>query len=287
MKESFLTRLASYSQNPTKLSIENFLTEVMAYVINTDRVFRHTFVGLVIPKRSMQRRFRNASALPQQTIGKGIVDLVLELADERLLVEVKVGARETETKIYGQGWVPQIRKYLSNGAGCVAYLTTRNVPSPDVKSKFFLGHFLIESLYGRLDRKRLSPLGQLLLDFMEENDMKALEPFSKTDLSNAVHAFSFARKCEEILDEVAKDVGPEINKIFKKKSRLTSGHFSPTYESAYCSTRKFKYGVATRIYLSLDPSDGELGFCVSARISRKHMHSVNRHLKWEQYQSEL
>jgi len=55
----------------------------------------------------MQRGFANAKALPQQTIGRGIVDLVLTGRRSRVLVEVKIGAQETQTKIYGHGWVPE------------------------------------------------------------------------------------------------------------------------------------------------------------------------------------
>jgi hypothetical protein len=60
-----------------KLSIENFLTEVLAYLVNTDRTFCRTFVQHVIPNRRMRRGFKYASALPQQTIGRGIAGLTL------------------------------------------------------------------------------------------------------------------------------------------------------------------------------------------------------------------
>lgn len=75
MSSSLFIRPASYSQNPSKHSKENFLTEVLAYLINNDRVFRRLFVHHLIPDKRMQRRFEQASALPQQTIAKGIVDL--------------------------------------------------------------------------------------------------------------------------------------------------------------------------------------------------------------------
>jgi hypothetical protein len=287
MPESLFTRLVSYSQNPNKRSMENFLTEVMAYLINSDAAFRQKFVELVIPDRRMRRGFKNASSLPQQTLGRGIVDIVLEGSTRKALVEVKVGARETETKIYGHGWVPQVQKYLSYRSGYVAYLTTRNVPSPTVNSKFFLGHFLLEALHGRLNRNRLTPTGQLLLDFMEENDMKALEPFTKTDLRNAAQSFNFAEKCESVLDEVVRAVDPAVRKIFHKRTGFTSGHFSPTYKVAYSSTRKFSYRDANGLYFFLEPWQEEVGFGVSTIVTKEYMHRVNRHLEWEQYRSEL
>ena len=287
MPASLFTRLVSYSQNPYKLSIENFLTEVLAHLVNTDRAFRQKFVELVIPDRRMRRGFANASALPQQTLGRGIVDLVLEGSTRKVFIEVKVGARETETKVYGHGWVPQLRKYLSYRSGYVAYLTTRNVPSPTVKSKLFLGHFLLESLHGRLNRNRLTPTGKLLLDFMEENDMAALKRFTDIDIRNALQSFNFAKKCEAILDEVVGCVESEFRKIFRVRTTFTAGHFSPTYKSAWVYTRKFRYGVVTGLYLFLEPWEDELGFGVSAVVPRKDMYRLNRRLHWEEYLNQV
>ena len=292
MEESLFTRLATYSQNPIKRSIENFLTEVLAYLINNDRVFRREFVRQIILDRRMQRGFALASALPQQTIGRGIVDLVLTGRRGRVLVEVKIRAKETQTKIYGHGWVPQIQKYLSYRSGRVAYLTTRNVPCPDVNSRNFLGHFLLEKLEGRLKlkRHRLSATGKLLLDFMKENNMKALDPFTKMELKNAGHSFNFAKKCEAMLNEVVGLIGPTFKKLFSARTRFTSGHFSPTSNSAYSYTRKFRYGRYGEVrYVSifLAPWEEELGFGISAKVPKKDMERINRHLGWEKDQGEI
>ena len=268
MAESLFTRLVSYSQNPNKRSIENFLTEVLAHLVNTDPAFRQKFVELVIPKHRIRRGFGYAFALPQQTLGRGIVDLVLE-GSCKVFVEVKVGARETETKIYGHGWVLQVQKYLSYRSGYVAYLTTREVPSPTVNSKFFLGHFLLEDLHGRLNRNRLSPTGLLLLDFMEENDMKALEPFTKTDLYNATHSFNFIQKCQSVLEEVAGELEPKVRTIFHKRTGFMSAHFSPRYKVAYSAVRNFSYRDAYELCLFLEPWEAEVGFGVSACVAKE------------------
>jgi hypothetical protein len=292
MPESLFTRLVSYSQNPNKRSLENFLTEVLAHLVNTDKAFRQKFVELLIRDRRRRSGFKNATAFPQQTLGQGIVDLVLEGSTGKVFVEVKVGARETETVVNGRQ-LKQVEKYLSYRTGYVAYLTTRNVPSPTVSpkfSKFFLGHHFLEVLYGRLRRNRLTPTGQLLLDFMEENDMKSLEPFTKTDLRNATHSFNFALKCESVLEEVARALEPQIRKIFdqpKKKMGFMRSWFSPTYKCAYSYTREFSYGYANALSVFLEPWEEKVGFGVSVIVTKKYMHRIKRHLKWEEYQSEL
>jgi len=291
MPESLFTRLVSYSQNPNKRSLENFLTEVLAHLVNTDKAFRQKFVELLIRDRRRRSGFKNATAFPQQTLGQGIVDLVLEGSTGKVFVEVKVGARETETVVNGRQ-LKQVEKYLSYRAGYVAYLTTRNVPSPTVSpkfSKFFLGHHFLEVLYGRLRRDRLTPTGQLLLDFMEENDMKSLEPFTKTDLRNAAHSFNFALKCESVFEEVARALEPKIRKMFHqpKKMKFMSSWFSPTYKCAYSYTREFSYRYANALSVFLEPWEEKVGFGVSVIVTKKYMHRIKRHLKWEEYQSEL
>jgi len=279
MPESLFTRLVAYSQNPQKRSIENFLTEVLAHLVNTDRVFRQTFLELLIPNRRIRRGFKNASALPQQTLGRGIVDLLLQRSTRKVFVEVKVGARETETEINGHQ-VRQVKKYLSYRSGFVTYLTTRNVPSPTVNSKFFLGHFFLEVLHGRLKRDRLTPTGQLLLDFIEENDMKSLEPFTKTDLNNAAHSFNFALKCESVLAEIARALELQLRKMFHKSKKMAfmRSKFSPTYKVAYSYTRNFSYADASAVSVYLAPWEEKVGFGVSAVVSKNYMHRVNRYL---------
>jgi hypothetical protein len=246
------------------------------------------FIQHIIPDRRIQRGFKYASALTQQSIGRGIVDLVLiGTRKKKILVEIKIGAKETQTKIYGHGWVPQVRKYLLYRTGQVAFLTTRNVPSPDVNSRFFLGHFYLEELERHLNRHRLSVAGQLLLDFMEENDMKALEPFTKTDLNNAEHSFKFAKKCEAMLYEVVRIIEQPFKQIFRIRTRFTSAHFSPTYNSAYSYTRKFRYGSVKSVSVYLSPWDGKFGFGISIKIPKKDLEKINRYLQWEAEKSEL
>jgi len=288
MTKSFFSRLASYSQNPQKLSLENFLTEVLAHLLNTDPFFRRTFIRLIIPDRRKQRPFASMSALPQQTIGRGIVDLVLTGNDGRkVLVELKIKAKETQTKIRGHGKVLQIQKYLNNRTGMVAYLTTRNIPSPEVNSRYYLGHFLLEQLEGRLKRDRLTATGQLLLDFMREHDMKSLERFTKMDLRNAENSFRFAQKCEATIDEVVGQIESAIKKMFRVRTSFTSAHFSPLHNSAYCYTHKFRYGEVRYLSVFLSPWETDLGFGISAKVPKKDIDKIKQYIDWDEDGGEI
>ena len=103
--------------------------------------------------------------------------------------------------------------------GEVAYLTTRAVGAPDLRSKapkHFLGHFYFEDLYDDLvsHKDKLGDWGKLFLKFMEENNMKPLDPFTASELTNAIHSFSFAKKCEAFLKEIKPGVEQEFREIF-------------------------------------------------------------------------
>lgn len=279
---SLFTRLASYSQNPSKKSLENFSTEVIAHLINTDPAFRRAFITHVIPDGRMRRHFGNATALPQQSYGNGIVDLVLSGKSRRVLVEIKIGAKETLTKIRGRGVVSQIRKYVSYRDGHVAYLTTRNVAPPFVSSKLFLGQTFIEDLHEKLPRARLTSEGKLFAEFLEDNGMSALEAFSKKDISVAQNAWPFAAKCEATVDAIVAEIEPDFRRMFRTRAGFTSGHFSPTYKSSYATTRGFSRKGVKGIHLFLEASEGQMGFGVWVRVLREDLKRLNDYLTWDE-----
>jgi len=285
--QSLLTRLASYSQNPAKKSLENFTTEVLTYLIENDPKFQRIFIRQIIPDGRIRRRFKQASAESQQSFGNGIVDLVLSSNDSMVLVEVKIAAAETETKIYGKGWVSQVQKYLDFNEGPVAYLTTRAVSAPDLRSKApkrFLGHSFFEDLYDDLvsHKDKLGDWGHLFLKFMEENHMKSLDPFTASELDNAMHSFNFAKKCEAFLNEIRPRVELEFQEIFRSRRRFTRGHFSPTYGSAYIWIvgGLSKYKDVKSLSVCIEPHNGSLDYGVCVKVLRTGIKRLNRLLKW-------
>jgi hypothetical protein len=284
MGETLFTRLASYSQNPAKQSLENFTTEVLVHLINNDEAFREIFIRHIIRDGRIRLPFMCASAESQQSFGNGIVDLVLSSQGKKILLEIKIAAAETETKIYGKGWVSQIQKYLSYKSGRVAYLTTKAVSAPSLKSerKDFLGQFYFEDIYDHLikAKSKLTDCGHLFLEFMKENHMKPLEPFTPHELNKAKTAFDFAKKCEDFLNEIKSEVEPKFQKIFRSRARFTGGHFSPTYQSAYSYARGKLLGFQKRkqVEICIWPEGGSLFYGVCVRILRTDMNEFSRHL---------
>lgn len=117
--------------------------------------------------------------------------------------------------------------------------------------------------------------------------MKATDPFTKMDLKYAEHSFNFAKKCEAVLNEVVRKIEPEFKKLFRVRTGLTPGHFSTTDDCAYSYTRKFRYRAATCVSIYLAPSEGELGFGVSAKVPKKDVERIHRHLDWVEEKGDI
>lgn len=285
-QQTLFSSLASYSQNAEKRSIENFTTEVMAYLINNDQPFRRIFINHLIHDKRLRGVFRKASAETQKSFPRGRVDLVLNAPNGRkVLVEVKVSSGETMTRYNGNHWKPQVKKYISYHAGKVAYLTTRRTPSPeDVgHSKEFLGQTYFEELYAYLCRlKNPSKICQLFIDFMEEQNMTPPEPLTKNDIYGALGAFDFAKKCEDILNETRERIIPEFRRLFRSKARFTSGHFSPEYGAAYFYTKHFHRGPIKSVWVCMEPDQNELLFTVCARVEQHPTaDALEKKLRWD------
>jgi hypothetical protein len=122
---------------------------------------------------------------------------------------------------------------------------------------------------------------------MEENDIKSLDPFTRNDLRLAGHSFNFARKCVAVIEEVVGKIEPVFKKMFRIRTGLTSGRFSPIDNSAYAYTRKFRYGAVSYVSVYLAPWEGQLGFGLSVKLPRKDIERINRHLYWEEDQGEV
>ena len=131
---NLFSRLSAYSQNPHKLSIENFCTELLAHFFNQDPVFRRRFLKVIFSDQRMSRAFKGAAATTQESMGNDCrVDMVLRSGSRIHLIEVKITAGETLSGRWGQRGKPQIQRYVDLGCGHVTYLTTREVVSGNAR----------------------------------------------------------------------------------------------------------------------------------------------------------
>src|ERR1017187_10120369 len=119
MNESNLfLRIEGYAQ-------ENFTTETLAYMLETDATIRNGFLDLLLSgRRKLRRSFRSCKIETQPSFDLGRPDLEITSTfghGAKIFVEVKTQSQEGEA---------QVRKYLS--LGYVAYLTPLGFDAPDL-----------------------------------------------------------------------------------------------------------------------------------------------------------
>lgn len=266
---NLFSRLAGYSQNPQKLSIENFCTEMLAHLFNHDPIFRRRFLEVIFSNRRMMRRFRRAQATTQETLGTGCrVDLVLRAGALVHLVEIKISAGETLSGRWGQMGKPQIQRYIDLGLCHVTYLTTSDSLAPDIDyrgRKFrMVKHALFEELHEALDETRATELTKMFLEFMEEHGMSPPRHFDRKDLRRAEQAFDFYKRCRATLSIVKTEINDRFRRNLKTRANLTRPVFKSGPDWAYVSSclDRYRRGAVWSVGIVLEPEGGTLYFAV-------------------------
>jgi len=292
---NLFSRLAAYSQNPKKLSIENYCTELLAHCFNNDLVFRRRFLDVVFADWRMARPFRRANASTQESLGHDCrVDLVLRAGSRMHLIEVKIASGETLSGRWGQVGKPQVQRYLDLRKGHVTFLTTSASLPPDTDHRGrkyrMVKHALFEELYEAIGESRVSELTELFLEFMEENGMAGPQPFERRELRRAAEAFDIYKKCQGTLAIVRAEVNERFRANLRTRANLTRPAFKGGPDWSYMDSylAKFHKRAVRWVGLILQADEnGTLDFSVYAygtldgTISR-----IRRHLRWENWDDE-
>lgn len=276
-RRNLFSRLCTYSLNKEKLSGENFLTEVLAHLFETDKTFKKALLRTLISDGLERKKYYSSRVTTQHEFihsgKKSIVDLVLWPSKKRvspLLVEVKIRAQETLTKLPGQGYISQIKKYVKLNVGSVIYFASVKAPEPQIiEHKRFLGQKYIENLHRRLDKpkyhSKLTELGREFVAFLEEEGMAHSKPFTAKELGNIKEAFSFAAKSVVLLEQIVDDYEQDFHKSLKTKASFTPPVFKPKsgkYGSVYNYLRNLHKWPFGDVGLSIEPDGNSAYFVV-------------------------
>ncbi|GEM_PF-6235705 len=163
---------------------ENFTTEILAYILETDSAVRNAFLDLLLHARpKLRMAFRSCEIETQPRYEFGQPDLEIRSTGghhAKLFVEVKTQSPEGES---------QIQRYVEGGY--VAYLTPLGYETPDLSdagakktSAKYLGQFFWPEVYSVIQKYRSANiLREEFLKYLEARRMGPPEPISKQDLS--------------------------------------------------------------------------------------------------------
>lgn len=209
-------RIEGYAQ-------ENFTTETLAYVLETDPRVRKEFLKLLLKRQpDLRKAFQSCEIETQPSFDFGRPDLKLTSKSNpgaAVLVEVKTQSQEGES---------QIQRYLE--IGHVAYLTPLGYDAPDLDgadTERYLGQFYWHEVHSVI-RKYGSHnvLQKQFLRYLEARRMGPPEPISRNDLSASLHAADVIRKFQALVEAVLEDIGPHWAHEFGKNvggKRVDSG----------------------------------------------------------------
>lgn len=228
-EENLFTRLKRYSQNIEKVSTENFVTELFAFVLEEHKPVRKQFLKLIFSKKNdgqrLVNKFVDVGILTQHPFPGGKIDIFLKGSKANLYVEIKVDSSEGFEQ---EGKKSQIAKYLSVLKGktdYLSYVTKTGSPEPDYRknpknNEIFCGHLHWEDIceiIKKYNQQKNSEVLKLFLQFMEENNMGKTEGFTKTELRESKSVFSFLIKSKRLIEMVKEEIEPLLVEYFGKK----------------------------------------------------------------------
>lgn len=288
MSQSFLSRLAAYSLQPNRRSIENFTTEILAHLYNEDAAFRRGFVPLLAADKRQVRGLLRGRAETQVQFPRCIADIVLTGENgRRHFVEVKVDAQEMAEMEEGEVTKSQIDRYLDLGAGNVTFLTTRYTAGHRAETRgrrHRVHHALFEQLYSRIHKVRMSEIGSAFVRYMEEQGMAPSKPLTRQELRRSEASAVVHSKCLDLLVQFKQEVEQEFLDGLRTRGHLRTPIFSygPDWAVYDCYVRGFRNRgpVRTAGFLLAPERDG-MYFSVYVWGTRTHaLKRLGRDLGW-------
>ena len=207
-RTNLFERIEGYAQ-------ENFTTETLAYILETDHKVRGKFLDLLLSRENgLRKAFQSCRIATQSSFDFGRPDLEITSASGRgakVFVEVKTQSEEGKS---------QVRRYLKRGH--VAYLTPRGHGAPDLsgadtKKCHYLGHFFWDKVHSVIEKHGSQDILQgQFLKYLEARRMGPPEPISEKDLRASLRAADVIRKFQALVDAVREEVEPDWKREFGK-----------------------------------------------------------------------
>lgn len=214
---------------------ENYFTESFKFILNADDSFCAKFVKFASKKR-LEAPFNIES---QVVYGNSIIDLqITDKRDKKLLIEIKVGARQNMEIDDDGNESGQIEKYLKLGKGYVCFIERDRdgLNEKILKNINFTGHYAWSEVYellsdhikaGNKTNPTIDYFEENFLKFMQQKDMMPFEKFTKEDAQIAPMVPDFYNRMEKFLDYARKSK-PLVD--FCDKNKLEIGQ--PYFDSA-------------------------------------------------------
>lgn len=217
MTNSFFTNLFVYRQRANNTPLENFLTEILSYCLQTDTDFRDRFF-----KDCLNINYKGNFLISTQNEYEeyGRPDIEIELDNYSILIENKVDSAEGLNQLNRYASILRMHKQVDRKK-IVVFLTKifeqKKLTDNTVKLiqiRWYEIHNIINS--------KNTETTQLLKDFLTDNSMSKSLNFNNTDLLALKVIPQTLDKMDELLNRFEKDFKEHFGGFSYKASRSSN-----------------------------------------------------------------
>jgi hypothetical protein len=216
MPNDLFVRLSKYAPRAGKSAIENFFTELVGHLLAQEDAALQEFLGFL--PSNLADGLRDAKVTTQySTESRNIElarlrpDLVLRSSAAELIVENKVDDKLEEKQLRQYLDYAQERRHAYVVVASRAHNSTVEKFEHNPQFPRFEGEILWWQVADRWSKRRTDFSDKYLiegvLEFMEENQMGAFEPFQQEEMSAPSLWREFVKKRDQILSRLSMKIG--------------------------------------------------------------------------------
>lgn len=221
MMESLFTRTYRYRQRENKNELENFCTEILAYSLETDLVFRADFLELL--EMELDDNFYISTQQHYENIGRPDIEILGNKI--HIIIECKVDAEERENQLNDYLKIFQTKK---NRKRHLVYLT-KFYKHKSVQEKEIDFSNITWVDVNILAQKSENPILTEFSSFLNEKNISMEKNFKSIDLLSLENISNTISKMDEVLDSVKEHFTKSFGNPSKDSSRSTQLKWNAYY----------------------------------------------------------
>jgi hypothetical protein len=217
MTASLFTRVFSYRQRENNSPLENYLTEIFAYCIESDFKFRSDFFFncLDIHAKSVDIKIQTQDEYE----GYGRPDIEINFDNTSILFECKVEASERENQL--EDYAAILKKYKPSGHSKHIVFLTKYFEHKELADTNINLHLIRWfAVYELIDDTHSQITNQLKI-FLKDYDMEKIKNFTIQDLLAMKTIPETMTKMDELLEQFKPECDKQFGGFSKDSSRST------------------------------------------------------------------
>lgn len=217
MQTSLFTRVFSYRQRENNSPLENFLTEIFAYCLESDSKFRFDFFSYHLGIHKKVKEIKIQTQAEYENYGRP--DIELNFDNTSILVECKIEAIERENQLEDYACILRKHKpssYSKHIVFLTKYYEHKEITDANIKLHLIRWY----DIYDLIDDTHSQVTNQLK-EFLKERGMEKIKNFTIQDLLAMKTIPETMTKMDELLEQFKPEFDNQFGGFSKDSSRST------------------------------------------------------------------